>query len=241
MGRFLGLPERYCAGYTSRRTGPDPTASAELPRILARDLGAGRAEVSRLRQVHGRQIVEATGEAVPGADRVLGEADALITRDAGRLLAIFTADCVPIVLVDPESGWISAIHAGWRGTALRIVDAVLDRLEARGAGVASLFALFGPSISGPRYEVGPEVAGPLRACFPDGRLPAGGIVPGRDDRSHVDLALLNETLLLHRGVRPERILRTGFCTASEPSLFPSYRRDGPGTGRIVTGVIRKDA
>ena len=236
-GRFPGLPPGFSAGYTTRELAPDGTSADQVPRLLAASLGSADAEVARLVQVHGVAVIEDETEPRPGSDRVLGEADASISRAEGRLLAVFTADCVPILLADEESGWMAAIHAGWRGTAARIVDAVLDRLEERGVAPASLFALFGPSISGPAYEVGPEVADALLASRGRTPLPDRALLPGRDDRSHVDLGLINETFLLARGLRPERIRRPPLCTLGDPRLFPSYRRDGPGTGRIATGIL----
>jgi len=237
-GRFGGLPHGFAAGYTTRPLSPDGTPPGQVPRLLAGALGSSDAEVARLVQVHGRAVIEDETEPLPGSDRVLGEADAVISRAEGRLLAIFTADCVPILLADEESGWMAAIHAGWRGTAARIVDAVLDRLEERGVAPASLFALFGPSISGEAYEVGPEVAGALIASSGGSPLPERAVVPGAGDRHHVDLGLINETFLLARGLVPERIRRPPLCTLGDPRLFPSYRRDGPGTGRIATGILR---
>ena len=238
VGRFDGLPAGFAAGYTTRPAAPDGTAVEEVPRRLARGLGAGDAEVARLIQVHGRAVIVDDSASRPCGDRVLGEADAIVSRAENRLLSVFTADCVPILLADAGSGWMAAIHAGWKGTAARIVDAVLDRLEARGVATASLFALFGPSISGPAYEVGPEVSGALLASFGGSLLPVGAVVQGRGDRLHVDLGLINESVLLARGVRPERIRRPPLCTLGNPVLFPSYRRDGPGTGRIATGIVR---
>jgi YfiH family protein len=237
-GRFPDAPPGFVAGFTTREIVSDRTGVTEVPRALARSLGIPEAEVIRLSQVHGRDVLEATGVAEPGGDRLLGAADAVISRANGRLLTVFTADCVPILLADPKTGWMAAVHAGWRGTALQIVDAVLDQLALRGVAASSLYALFGPSISGPSYEVGPEVVGALRAAFHDRDLPRGAVLPGREDRYHVDLAFLNEALLLERGVRPARISRAVHCTASESNLFPSYRRDGPGTGRIATGIAR---
>ncbi len=237
-GRFGGLPPGFAAGYTTRPVAPDGTPADLVPRLLAGALGSADAEVVRLVQVHGRAVLEDDSRPRPGSDRVLGEADAVISRAEGRLLSVFTADCVPILLADGESGWMAAIHAGWRGTAARIVDAVLDRLFERGVAPASLFALFGPSISSAAYEVGPEVAEALLASGGGIPFPALAVVPGRGDRHHVDLGLINETFLLARGLLPERIRRPALCTLSDPHLFPSYRRDGPGTGRIATGIVR---
>jgi YfiH family protein len=222
-GTFDGLPAGISAGFTTRLFAPDGTPADQVVRVV---------------QVHGRGVIEDDSVPVPGSDRILGEADAVVSRAEGRLLSVFTADCLPLLLADEASGWMAAIHAGWRGTSARIVDAVLDRLEEKGVRPSSLFALFGPAISGPAYEVGPEVADSLRASFGAGVLPEDAIVPGRGDRWHVDLGSINESFLVSRGVRAGRIRRPSLCTLGDPRLFPSYRRDGPGTGRIATGIVR---
>jgi len=237
---FQDLPDGLAAGATTRQLAPDGLGPGETARRLAEALGAPAAEVSRVVQVHGNKVVEVDGPVVRGNDRVRGEADALITSVPDRLLAISTADCVPLLLADPATGWVAALHAGWRGTALRIVDAVLDLLEARGVSPADLLALFGPSISGRAYEVGPEVAEALRKALPEKATSGGAITAGRGDRSHVDLGLVNESLLLLRGVSPGRIRREPLCTARDPDRFPSYRRDGPRAGRIITGIVRTE-
>jgi len=235
---FRDLPDGLAAGATTRQLAPDGLGAGETARRLAEALGAASAEISRVVQVHGCEVVEVSGPAVRGGDRVRGEADALITEMPDRLLAVSTADCVPILLADPETGWLAAVHAGWRGTALRIVDAVLDRLENRGVSPRNLLALFGPSISGSAYEVGPEVTGALRKALPAEAMAGGGIQPGRGDRSHVDLGLVNEALLLLRGVSAGRVRREPLCTATDADRFPSFRREGPRAGRIVTGIVR---
>jgi hypothetical protein len=181
--------------------------------------------------VHGATVVEAKG-AGPGTVVVAGFGDAVVTTEPELVLAIATADCVPVVLFDAEAGALAAVHAGWRGTAARVVDAALDALEARGARPGRVHALFGPSISRDVYEVGPEVLSAL-----DGSLPPGAALPGRGDRSFLDVAACNEAALLRRGVRPERIVRPRLCTFSEAGRFSSYRRDGARAGRIFTGAV----
>src|SRR5262249_39477984 len=144
---------------------PDDVGAAETARRLAIALGAPDSESARLKQMHGTSVVVLDDELQRGADRVGGEADALLSRVPGRLLAVASADCVPILLLDAESGWMAAVHAGWRGTAARILDAVLDVLEERGVLAGRLLALFGPSISRDRYEVGPEVVDALGRAY----------------------------------------------------------------------------
>jgi YfiH family protein len=218
---------------TARALDPDVAG-----RALAEALGAPEADVLRLKQVHGARVL--TFEEPPRGRRnlVLGDGDALITRQPNVLLGVATADCVPIVLADPATGWIAAVHAGWRGTALRVLDAALDAFEARGVPLSDLSAAFGPSIAGDRYEVGPEVVAALLDAY--GRAPEGALVPGANGKAFVDVAAFNEVALLGRGLEPARIHRPHVCNAAEPDL-PSWRRDGPGAGRILTGVLRAGA
>lgn len=228
---FAGLPEGVTAGFSTLALVPDDLDADTGARRLAELLDAPGAPVARLKQVHGASVVEPRG--VPQGEVVVaGYGDALVTTERGLVLAIATADCVPVVLVDVEAGALAGIHAGWRGTAARIVDAALDALLARGARVDRIWALFGPSISGDVYEVGPEVLLAL-----DGTLPSEAVVPGHGDRSWLDVAACNEAALLSRGVLAERIFRPRLCTFRESARFSSWRRDGAGAGRIYTGAV----
>lgn len=228
---FARAPGGVAAGFTTLALVPDDLDADEGARRFARLLGAPGAPVARLKQVHGAEVVEA--KAIPaGVVAVSGTGDAVVTTERGLVLAIATADCVPVVLVDPEAGALAAVHAGWRGTAARVVDAALDALEARGARPERVHALFGPSISRDVYEVGPEVLAAL-----DGGVPEGAVVPGRGDRSFLDVAACNEAALLRRGVRPERVDRPAPCTFLEAGRLSSYRRDGERAGRIWTGAV----
>ncbi len=231
---FTGLPGGFVAGFTLRGEGLDLLPPDELARRLAAGLGAPGAEVRRLKQVHGAAVVDASAGLPPPRPP---EGDALVTGRTGQLLAVSTADCVPLILLDPRTGTTAAVHAGWRGTAAGVVDAALDALLTRGAAPPSLHALFGPSISRDAYEVGPEVVAAVAARL-DGGFPAGARREGAGGKSFLDVALVNEAVLLRRGVAPGRIFRPALCTAGEPGLFPSYRRDGARAGRILTGVVR---
>ena len=218
---------------TARALDPDLAG-----RALAEALGVPEAEVVRLSQVHGRATL--TFEEPPRERRtsILGTGDAILSSQPDVLLVVASADCVPIVLADPVTGWIAAIHAGWRGTALRVLDAALDALEARGVSLRNLSAAFGPSIARDRYEVGPEVLAALHDAY--GVAPEGAVAPGAGGKAFVGVAAFNEAALLGRGLDPARIHRSGVCNAAESDL-PSWRRDGPGAGRILTGVVRLPA
>jgi YfiH family protein len=209
----------------------DPDA---VGRALAASLATPDAEVVRLKQVHGARVHPIEEPARQRRSGVLGTGDAVITRQPNILLAVASADCVPIVLADPGTGWIAAVHAGWRGTAARVLDAALDALEARGVRVAGVTAAFGPSIARDRYEVGPEVVEALRTSY--GVAPRGAITAGAGGKAFIDVAAFNVAALVARGVDPARIHQTGICNATAPDL-PSWRRDGA-TGRILTGIVR---
>jgi YfiH family protein len=227
----LGFAAGFTRGaLTARALDPDLAA-----RALAEGLGAPDATVVRLCQVHG--AVTLTFEELPRKRRnvLLGDGDAAITCERNVLLVVASADCVPIVLADPASGWIAAIHAGWRGTAARVLDTALDALEARGVSPRNLAASFGPSIARDRYEVGPEVVAALVDAH--GAAPERAIVPGPGGKSFLDVAAFNEAALRRRGLDPVRIRRSRTCNATEGDL-PSWRRDGPGAGRILTGIVR---
>ena len=228
---FDGLPSGLSAGFTTLDLVPDELPADEGARRFARMLGVPEAPVARLKQVHGAAVLEARGIA-PGEVAVVGAADAVVTTERGLVVAVVTADCVPIVLADLEAGVLAAAHAGWRGTAARVAEAALDALEARGGRAERSWALFGPSISRDRYEVGPEVLAALGDPAPD-----GAVVAGRGDRSWLDVAAFNLAALLRRGFRPERVVRPALCTFGPPVRFCSYRRDGERAGRIFTGAV----
>jgi polyphenol oxidase len=230
-----GIPG-FAAGFTR---GPlaarslDPGAAG---RALAAGLGAPDAEVVTLEQVHGRRILSFEAPARTRGHTLLGPADGLLTCQLNVLLLVASADCVPIVLADAGTGWIAAVHAGWRGTAARVLDAALDAFAARGVRPEDLRGAFGPSISRDRYEVGPEVVAALRRAYRGVDVPEEAVHGGRGDRATVDVAAFNIAALRARGVSADRITASGLCTSSTPDL-PSWRRDGPRTGRMLTGIV----
>jgi polyphenol oxidase len=235
--RLRGLPPGFAAGFTRGALAAKETPTEAAGRALADALEAPDAEVVRLTQIHGRRILPFEAPARKRGYAVLGEADALMTCQPDVLLAVASADCVPIVLADPLSGWIAAVHAGWRGTAARVLDAALDALEARGVRVAGLSAAFGPSISRESYEVGPEVVTALREAYRDVAVPKDAMRAGGADHTFVDVAAFNAAALRARGIRAERTTAPDLCTHETPDL-PSWRRDGAATGRILTGIVR---
>ena len=162
----------------------------------------------RYRQVHGSEVAFLDAPAAPGA-RLFGDADSLVTRQRGLLLAVTVADCVPVFIVDGEEGTLGLAHAGWRGTAAGVVERTLDSMQGVGSQVGSLFVHLGPSICGSCYEVGPEVPEAL------GLDPAG--------HSSLDLRLAIQGRILAAGVDPGQLTVSRGCTCCESERFYSYR------------------
>ena len=205
----------------------------QQPPALAESLEARRARASRalaasgrlllLRQVHGARVQAAPWEGRP-------EADAATADRAGLLIGIETADCLPVLLVDPRRGAVAAAHAGWRGTAAGVAHAAAHALIDAGSRRRDLIAALGPAIGPCCYEVGEE----LREVF--GSPAAAFFSPGTRGRPHLDLRGLNRAQLLAVGLDPSRVLSLDHCTRCRADLYPSFRRDGPGSGRMLSFV-----
>jgi YfiH family protein len=190
-------------------------------RVTAALADAGRLQL--LQQVHGACVLTAPWDGRP-------EADASVADRAGIILGIETADCQPVLLVDPVWRQVAAAHAGWRGTVQRVTRAAVDALVARGSKPVDIVAALGPSIGACCYEVGPELQeafGPEGAVF---------FRPGPRGRAHLDVRAANVRQLEEAGVAPEHIHHVADCTMCRADLYHSYRRDGKDAGRMVSFV-----
>lgn len=180
-------------------------------------------DVFFLRQVHGCQVATAPWPQPP-------EADGGVTGQKGVLLAIETADCLPILIVDPIHRQVAAAHAGWRGTAARVAEQAVRALVRAGSKPAQLLAALGPAIGPCCYEVGADVEaafGPAGAAF---------LVPGPGGRKHLDVARANRTQLEEAGLVSTHIESVEHCTRCREDLFFSYRRDGALAGRMISVI-----
>lgn len=182
-----------------------------------------RGRLFLMKQVHGATAVHAPWEGAP-------EADGSIATGPGLLLGIETADCLPVLLVDPVRRAVAAAHAGWRGTAAGVAGKVAQALVAAGSRPTDLMAALGPAIGPCCYEVGDE----LREAFG----PAGATLfrPGPRGRPHLDVRAANVRQLVAAGLREDRIHHVPECTACRADLYHSYRRDGAGGGRMISFV-----
>lgn len=179
-----------------------------------------------LRQVHSDCVLDAQDL----TDRC-SEGDSLICDVVGKSIGVRTADCVPILLLDPEHRAVGAIHAGWRGTVAAIVLRTLETMKNTfGTHPSSVHAAIGPSIQACCYQVGPEVAARFVPLFPEW--------PAEPGRRKVDLPEGNRRHLLNAGVPAAHIYDCGFCTLCQAGQFFSFRREPENPGRMVSSVRR---
>ena len=165
--------------------------------------------------------------------------DALVTDVPEVCVAVSTADCVPLLLYAPDQGVVAAVHAGWRGTVLRIAAKTVRFMADRyGCDPGLICAGIGPSIGREAFEVGEEVVEAFRACDFDMNLvcmrnPATG-------KAHIDLWEANRSLLMIAGLSSDRIEISGICTYTRHADYFSARRLGIKSGRILSGIyLRK--
>lgn len=179
------------------------------------------------RQVHGTEICR-----VAAAERRwCGECDGLATDVVDAPLAVFTADCVPIVMWAARPGALAVLHAGWRGTLAGIVGAGVSRLEEFRAARAEEVAVFlGPAVGPCCYDVGDDVVREAEAAF--GKR-AGQVLTEEGGKRRLDLHRANELVAQEAGVLPENIYRVATCTSCEEGLLESRRRDGDEAGRLM--------
>ncbi len=205
--------------------GDDAAAVAENRRILRAHLPA---EPLWLGQVHGVAVVE-VGRAAPGV-----EADAAVARSPGRVCAVLTADCLPVLFCDQAGSVVAAAHAGWRGLAAGVLE---ETVRAMGVEPARILAWLGPAIGPESFEVGEEVRQAFIERHPLTAIAFRPALPGTLDEAPkkwlADLYALARIRLAAAGV--ERVWGGGACTWTERERFFSYRRDGA-TGRMAALV-----
>ncbi len=210
---------------------PSPVDSPD--NRMKRVLTSLEPEITAIRwceQIHGR--IAASISCEPGCRLqyafCVGRCDALITSEAGVGLAVWTADCVPILMTG--EGVVAAVHSGWRGAAEDVVGATVHRFEIEyGVPPERIQVTLGPAISGPNFEVGMEVIDALTILGVDDRAWRKG--------QHVDLRGFLRARLLQHGLQAAAIEEIDLCTASSPDLA-SHRRDGEAAGRQFSLIYR---
>jgi YfiH family protein len=184
-------------------------------------------------QMHGTdlRVIRNAAEAKPAED-AHGDTihcDAIISDQEQVLAGVKTADCVPILIGNPQTGSFAAVHSGWRGTYAGIVLYALERLSKEyNAQPSDCRVAIGPAAAACCYEVGAEVIDGFKERFPDADL----FTLTREGHAHIDLLKANRDQLLAAGVSPERIHTAPFCTMMRTDLFFSYRREKQLHGKV---------
>lgn len=202
------------------RCGDDPQAVAQNRKHLHAALSLP-SPPRWLRQVHGADVVRFD----PGAQHDEPEADAALTDASGVVLAILTADCMPVLLCACDGSGVAAAHAGWRGLCAGVLEKTVREMRAPRDG---LLAWLGPAIGPASYEVGEEVRSAFLASSPEA---THAFAPTRPGHWRCDLYLLARQRLRAAGVT--RIFGGGFDTFTD-TRFYSFRRDGARSGRFAT-------
>jgi len=179
--------------------------------------------VRTLKQIHSNRVI-CIEQYKPGL-----QGDALVSNVPGLLVGVRTADCVPILMADPEHRVAAAVHAGWRGTVSRIVEETVRLLTRKyGTDPSVLKVAIGPSIGACCYEVGDEVALRLNGL--------SQLRLGPNGKPVVDLQAANLRLAEAAGIPPLQIDIIPVCTRCHPQDFHSYRRDKEASGRMTSYV-----
>ena len=166
---------------------------------------------------------------------VIEGVDAVMTDVPQLCIGVSTADCIPVLLYDSTHRAISAVHAGWRGTVLRIVRKAVEAIcDAYGTAPADLQAVIGPGISLDSFEVGDEVYDQFLSAGFDMQP-----ISRRDAKWHIDLPMCNRLQLMEAGIPADHIQMTNICTYQQYDRYFSARRLGIQSGRIYTGILIK--
>lgn len=228
--------DRWPHGFFTRASWPT------TPDVLSQQL-SDAGEVYRAKQVHGNQVITSqdfvadavTAEALPLADAVMSIAPQ-------QSVWVCTADCTPVLIADEQTGQVAAVHAGWRGTALKIVPTTIQKMQVQGSALQHLRIAMGPAIAGAVYQVtthvAAEVGRSLIALDPKlENLPEADLIqhlqalenppllpdpqPGR---VKLDVRRINALQLTTLGIHDEQVASAPHCTFQEPERFFSYRR-----------------
>jgi polyphenol oxidase len=209
------------------RVGDDLRRALSNRRRTATVLGLAGLPWAVTRQVHSALVLRVDraglGDGPPEARPPVGEGDGLVTAEPGVVLAVLTADCVPVLLADPAAGVVGAVHAGWRGLAAGVVEAGVAALAGLGADPAATVGLVGPAVGGCCYEVGADVRAAVGARYP------AALATTRDGRPSLDPATAAVAALAAAGLGEVRV--AGECTYDLAERFFSHRRDRGVTGR----------
>jgi YfiH family protein len=209
------------------------------------------AQMYRVRQVHGNTVLTTaeveryvnlnSGDEETEVSQPFPPADGLLTQQGGQAIWVCSADCTPALVADVQTGQVAAVHAGWRGTAAKILPQAIARLQQQGSQLVNLRIALGPAIAGEVYQVSAEVAThvgstvvpPKIASEPEDVLEhlqqleyPPVLTDSEPGRVRLDVRRINALQLEHLGIQPEQVAIAPQCTYQQPDIFFSYRRDG---------------
>ncbi len=210
--------------------GDDPATVARNRGELARLAGLP-APPRWLRQVHGTQVVRFSGALAEAGMEDEPVADAAVTSVPGVVLAVLTADCLPVAFAARDGSEVAAAHAGWRGLAAGVLENTVSAMQAPPGG---LVAWLGPAAGPQAYEIGEEVFEAFASRDPDAAMAFAATRPGH---WWVDLYALARLRLVRAGIARDAIHGGGLCTIGDPLRFYSHRRDAR-SGRMATLIWR---
>lgn len=220
-------------------TGHDKHAVIENRKTLSRQLGIGLNQWVFAQQTHSDHLYEVkkadAGRGTLIYEDGIADCDALYTHEAGIALGVFHADCVPVLLYDPITQIICAIHSGWQGTVKEITSKCVHHLvQKEGIDPVNLHAYIGPAIALHSFEVGMDVVEKVKAMSFD---TSSYIIGHNQEKAYVDNKGLNANMLINAGVLKEHIrINPNDTFMKNDSLF-SYRRDHD-CGRHLSFIIR---
>ena len=235
---WQGLPYLTCSllanwqhGFLSQHFYPH--TPEELVQVLEPE-----ASVYRLKQVHGNRVLTPT-EIDRDVDKSLSDGDGMITDDKQQAVWVASADCNPVLIGDIEIGRVAAIHAGWRGTAQKIVPKAIARFVELGSSKNNLRIAMGPAISGEVYQVSEQVAAEVGASLISSAESARTediilalqqladsplLEDPQPNRVRLDVRRVNALQIEQLGISQAQIAIAPFCTYQQPDYFFSYRR-----------------
>ena len=200
-------------------------------------LGHKNAEIVSLNQIHSNRVFVVETARYSEIENYKG--DGLVTNIENVALAIKTADCFPILIVDPIRKAICAVHSGWRGTLSRILPGAIDEMVRRyQSDPARLMVALGPGIRECCFEVGEEVARMFKEAYPgESTARTRPDVPGK---YLVNLAGVLKTQLTQAGIPPENQHDSGMCTCCNTREFFSLRAEGAAAGRMISVIALEE-
>ena len=217
--------------FTTRSWALGSAFEAERPaawETVGRSLGADAGALCRAQQAHGASVIVRRMGEPPCGSQPLEQADIIISDDPSRVLAIQTADCVPLLVADRRTQVVAAAHAGWKGMAAGVPRKTIEALAREfGSRPSDLVVVAGPSVGACCYEVGVEV----RDAFAQ-----GGFTEALLQRWFFDGWAATRHQLEEAGIPASQIHSAELCTASHPGVLCSYRRHGKAAGRIAAAI-----